>query len=194
MINGMVAAVDAKGYLATSVADVLVRARVSRSAFYEQFRGKEDCFLACYDLGAGLVFDAATAALAAGGVWPQRVRRMYEALLGTFAEYAQLARVCMVEALAAGPAANLRYREANAGFVSLMEGDMMANTDVPRVPRTLIFGLVGGSSATIFEEIAAGRAAELLRLVDDLTRFWVAGFVGYRRDGDVPIGELPTGS
>jgi AcrR family transcriptional regulator len=42
----MVGAVAAKGYAATTVADVLVRARVSRSAFYEQFRDKEDCFLA----------------------------------------------------------------------------------------------------------------------------------------------------
>jgi AcrR family transcriptional regulator len=180
LINGMVAAVDEKGYLATSVADVLARARVSRSAFYEQFRDKEDCFLACYDRGAGLLFEAATTALAAGGAWPQRVRRVYEALLETFAEHAPLARVCMVEALAAGPAANLRYRDALGGFVSLIEDAMMADPDAPRVPTTMIFGLVGGSSALIYEEIAAGRTSELPRLVDDLTQFSLAGFMGYR--------------
>jgi AcrR family transcriptional regulator len=181
LINGMVAAVDEKGYLATSVADVLARARVSRSAFYEQFRDKEDCFLACYDRGAGLLFDAATTALAAEGPWPLRVRRVYEALLETFAEHAPLARVCMVEALAAGPAANLRYRDALRGFVSLVEHAIMVDEDAPRVPTTMIFGLVGGSSALIYEEIAAGRTSELPRLVDDLTRFSLAAFIGYRR-------------
>jgi AcrR family transcriptional regulator len=194
MINGMVAAVDAKGYMATSVADVLAKARVSRSAFYEQFRDKEDCFLACYDLGAGLLLEAATGALAPGGVWPQRVHRVYEALLRTFAEHAQLARVCMVEALAAGPAANLRYRQALAGFVSLIEHDVVANVDYPRVPRTLIFGLVGGSSAIIYEEIAAGRTAELPRLTDDLTRFALAAFMGCARASNDPTEELSTGT
>jgi AcrR family transcriptional regulator len=193
MIKGMVAAVDAKGYMATSVADVLARARVSRSAFYEQFRDKEDCFLACYDLGARLLLDASIAALASGGAWPRRVRRVYEALLKTFAEHAQLARVCMVEALAAGPAANLRYRQALAGFVSLIEADMAANPDYPRVPRTVIFGLVGGSSATIYEEIAAGRTTELPRLVDDLTDFALAAFVGYFPATHGPNEQLSAG-
>jgi AcrR family transcriptional regulator len=192
--KGLWGTAEERLHLATSVADVLVRARVSRSAFYEQFRDKEDCFLACYDQGSALLFDAATAALAVGGPWRQRVRRVYEALLTTFAEHAPLARVCMVEALAAGPAANLRYRQAIAGFVSVIEDDMIADADYPRVPRSLIFGLVGGSSAIIYEEIAAGRTTELPCLVDDLTRFSVAGFVGYCRASDDPIEEQRAGS
>lgn len=46
---GMAEAVAQKGYGATTVADVLERARVSRRSFYELYRDKEDCFLCLYD-------------------------------------------------------------------------------------------------------------------------------------------------
>ena len=193
IINAMVSAVDAKGYLATSVADVLVRARVSRKAFYEQFSDKEDCFLACYERGTVLLFDATMAALAVGGTWPERIRRVYDALLETFAENAQLASVCMIEALAAGPAANLRYRQAVAGFVSVVEDNLMATVDTPRVPTSLIFALVGGSAAIIYEEIAAGRTTELPRLAEDLTTFFKAAFVGYQAVTDGSRHGQPAG-
>jgi hypothetical protein len=87
----------------------------------------------------------------------------------------------MVEALAAGAQANVRYRRAIAGLVSLVERDMSAHGDVPVVPRAAMLGLVGGCSAIIYEEIAAGRVAALGAKVDELTRFWVAGFVGYEQ-------------
>src|SRR5207253_2083261 len=40
-----------RGYPATTVADVVERAGVSRRTFYEQFADKEACFLAAYDVG-----------------------------------------------------------------------------------------------------------------------------------------------
>jgi AcrR family transcriptional regulator len=181
LIRGMVDAIDDKGYIATSVADVLVIARVSRSAFYELFRDKEDCFLACYDEGADLVLEAVGSSLGAGGDWPVRIRRVFTALLGVFVDHPKLARVCMIEALAAGAQANDRYRQAIAGLVSLVETDMSANEDVPRVPRTVLLGLVGGCSAVIYGEIAAGRTAQLREKIEELTAFWLAGFVGYEK-------------
>ena len=42
-------AVGESGYAATSVADVIGRAGVSRQTFYEQFTSKLDCFLAAFD-------------------------------------------------------------------------------------------------------------------------------------------------
>jgi AcrR family transcriptional regulator len=179
----MVVTIEAKGFAATTVADVLAHARVSRSAFYEQFRDKEACFLACYDSGTSLVLEAVTTALAGGGPWRERVQNVYENVLDTFAQHPQLARVCMVEALAAGPAANDRYRGAIAGLVSLFETDMLVRGDVPPVPRLVFLSLIGGTSTIIYEEILAGRTAELPALADDLTRLWVAGLLGYARAG-----------
>jgi AcrR family transcriptional regulator len=189
----MVAAVAAKGYAATTVADVLARARVSRSAFYEQFRDKEDCFLACYESGTSLVLAAVTTAFDAGGAWRERMRGVFQGVLETFAQHPDLAKVCMVDALAAGPAANDRYRSAIAGLVLLGEKDMVRRADVPPVPRLVFLSLIGGISMILYEEILAGRTAELPELADDLTRLWVAGFVGYAHAGGDPTATESSG-
>jgi AcrR family transcriptional regulator len=179
LISAMVEAVNTNGYLATSVADVLALARVSRSAFYELFRDKEDCFLACYDRGTGLLSAGLLAALAQGGPWQQRIRRAYAAVTATFAEHPHLARVCMVEALAAGPAANARYQDAIVGIVAVVEQDMADDPAVQRVPRLIILGVVGGVAAIIHSEILAGRTEKLPAMAPQLARFHLACVSGY---------------
>jgi hypothetical protein len=100
----------------------------------------------------------------------------------------------MVEALAAGPAANERYSGAIAGLVSLVEEDMLVYGDAPPVSRVVLLGLIGGTSMIIYEEILAGRTTELPVLEDDLTRMWVAGFLGYARAGSDPGATRTSGS
>jgi AcrR family transcriptional regulator len=184
LINAMVETVNAKGYQATSVADVLALAHVSRSTFYELFRDKEDCFLACYDRGTSLVSDATIAALAQGGPWQQRIRRAYRAVTATFAEHPHLARVCMVEALTAGPAANARYQAAIAGLVAVVEQDMIDDPAVSAIPRLVLLGLVGGIAAIIHAEILAGRTNQLPAMAPQLARFHLACVSSYGPAGD----------
>src|SRR4051794_15717647 len=58
MLSAMASAVAEKGYSRTAVADVINRAGVSRKTFYEHFANKEECFLAAYDEGVGLLLAA----------------------------------------------------------------------------------------------------------------------------------------
>ena len=51
MLAAIAEAVAEKGYAATTVADVVGRAGVSRKTFYEHFADKEECFLAAWDAG-----------------------------------------------------------------------------------------------------------------------------------------------
>src|SRR5213080_4602099 len=67
MLGAMADAVASKSYAATTVADVVAGAGVSRKTFYEHFRDKEECFLAAFDAGVGLVLEAITAARPAQG-------------------------------------------------------------------------------------------------------------------------------
>jgi AcrR family transcriptional regulator len=56
LLEAIVDVVAEKGYAATRVADVVARAGVSRATFYQQFRDKEDCFLAAYTAGSRRLF------------------------------------------------------------------------------------------------------------------------------------------
>src|SRR5439155_260785 len=51
LLAAMANVVAAKGYAATTVADVVSAAGVSRSTFYELFASKEACFLDAYNQG-----------------------------------------------------------------------------------------------------------------------------------------------
>jgi len=93
-----------KGYAATSVADVLQAAGVSRKTFYELFSSKEDCFVRAYEEAFRLVLgptieqqlDAQSDRL---GQFSRGLRMYLDAL----AAQPALARIFMIEIYAAGP-------------------------------------------------------------------------------------------
>jgi len=81
IIEGAVEAAAAKGYAATTLADIVARARVSRTTFYEHFENKEHCFLTAIDLATTLLSTQVAAAVeAAGEDW----RRALHAMVDTY--------------------------------------------------------------------------------------------------------------
>src|SRR5436305_4647797 len=62
LLDAMAEVVADRGYAASTVADVIARAGVSRKTFYEHFRDKEGCFLAAYDVGVDLLLEAVASA------------------------------------------------------------------------------------------------------------------------------------
>jgi AcrR family transcriptional regulator len=120
MIDAMAAVVAEKGYAATTVADVVERAGVSRRTFYEQFADREACFLAAYDVGLAAVLDRIQSAVevqpTAG--WRERARSGVEAFLDLLASEPAFARALQVEILTAGPAA----LDRRAGMLVMFSG------------------------------------------------------------------------
>src|SRR2546423_5111161 len=110
LVDAMVHVVADKGYAATTVADVVERAGVSRRTFYEQFADKEACFLAAYDVALAAVLGriAETAGPegpdgpAAG--WRAPARAGVEGFLDLLAGEPAHARALQGEILPAGPA------------------------------------------------------------------------------------------
>ena len=58
LLQAVVEVVAENGYAATRVADIAARAGVSKGTFYQQFRDKEDAFLAAYLAGSRRLFEA----------------------------------------------------------------------------------------------------------------------------------------
>jgi AcrR family transcriptional regulator len=52
IVAGMLRTLSQHGYPATTIGHITREAGVSRAAFYKQFAGKEECFLATYDLAS----------------------------------------------------------------------------------------------------------------------------------------------
>src|SRR2546430_12063506 len=103
MLHAMVEAVAEKGYLSTSVADVIARARASRETFYEHFENKQDCFLAAYDEAVRQLTEAMQGAAAAEAPPAQRFEQVLGRYLDAIAAEPGLARAFLIEVYAAGP-------------------------------------------------------------------------------------------
>ncbi|KAA8887921.1 TetR/AcrR family transcriptional regulator [Nocardia colli] len=113
LIEAMVQCVDSAGYSATTLTDIVARARVSRSTFYEHFANKEECFVEAVHTGVDIVEARITEELAqlapAAGV-----AAMIESIVGTFCETVaaepDFARLILVESFKVNQAA-VDYRD-----------------------------------------------------------------------------------
>ena len=156
LLAGAADAVAEKGYAAASVADIIQRAGVSRTTFYELYRDKQDCFLAASRLASDVVTSVIADELVQLTEGPEltaldRVDRLLQAYLQTLVDFPVLARVFLVEVYAAGQSAIEQRRAALDGFVDLLAEELRtapAHTAGP-VDATDRAGVSGPADATV---------------------------------------------
>jgi AcrR family transcriptional regulator len=121
LIAGLAATVAERGYAAATVRQIAAAARVSRRVFYEHFESKEECFLAAFDAVVDHVHVLTIAAAERqGGEWPRKLSAALAAALEFLAAEPDLARLCLLESLSAGPALHRRFPEILAEFAAAM--------------------------------------------------------------------------
>jgi AcrR family transcriptional regulator len=163
LLRAVPAAVCAKGYLALTVEDICAEAGVSRRTFYENFRDKEDCFMTSYRQHTDELTTAVAAAASVGEDWEARARFALGALLGSLAKLPALARMAVIEAMAAGPAAIAERDRAVAMLSSLIGEDVFTLVWDP-APPLLLPMIAGAALELIYGRLLEGRAAELEQL------------------------------
>ena len=108
-----------KGFESVTVFDVTERADVSRAAFYELFESKDECLFAAYEKVLDALVAYVARAFEGDGPWPLRIRRAMQACLEACSAEPEVARMTTVDAPAARPEAQRRYRSALERFVPL---------------------------------------------------------------------------
>jgi AcrR family transcriptional regulator len=96
---------DERGYQSLRVEDLIALAGVARGAFYEQFRSRDDLLLATVAEVGELGLRDATTAYKRGGSAEVRLRAAVEGLIGFAVAQPAAARLWLVDAYGAGPAA-----------------------------------------------------------------------------------------
>lgn len=169
--------VQERGYSETTVANIIKAAAVSRRTFYEHFDSKEACFIATYDLLMDYLRARVFAAFEAESSWPDQVRAGLGAMLGFFAEQPGLARLAMVEPLAAGPPVSEHHRLAVAGFAPLLAGGPEPSGP-ERSPAETEEAVVAGLASLITRRIVLGQAEQLPELLPELVATALTPFLG----------------
>lgn len=162
LLDSMAQACSEKRYAEVSVADVVARARVSRSTFYEIFPDKEACFLAAYDAILGrFVSEVIRACQDPELTWPEQIEIGIETSLNFLAAEPAFARMCIVDMFSAGPAALERYLSALrliSAFVDTARQRMPGAEDVP----VSVSGMVIGGAAVVIRGEIVDERTELL--------------------------------
>ena len=182
ILAGMTAAVAEHGYRATSIADVVGRAGVSRKTFYQQFAGKDECFAVAYEQEMERLLEVTMSAFEdEGPPWVARLRAALTALCAALATNASVARMCFVEAPGAGPATAERRRAVLRGLLPLFEAAPADALHGLPFGESLRLGRIGDLTEMLQQEIAAGAGPTLPRLVPQLTYMMVLPFLGPER-------------
>lgn len=190
----MIQAVGEQGYLATTVADVIASAGVSRKAFYEHFPNKQECFLQAFDMviTTGLL----QAAEAYRGT--ESLQQDAEAAIQVLFEHActnPLAiRLVMIEVGAVGPEGVARRERHMSAYEEIIGRSLRIKATQQAEPRPILRTLVGGMNEVLYAVIQSRRRAQQRAVVLDLAD-WVMSYYPVPRaiaistlcaDGKVP--------
>jgi AcrR family transcriptional regulator len=169
LLDSMAQACAEKRYAEVSVADIVSRARVSRSTFYEIFPDKEACFLAAYDAILGrFVTEVIRACQSPELSWPDQVERGIETGLDFLAAEPAFARMCIVDMFSAGPSALERYLSAVRLISSFIDGGRKLMPGREDVPPSVASMVVGGAAVVIRAEIVDERTEYLPEVGPDI--------------------------
>lgn len=164
-----------QGYESTKIGDIVRRAGVARKTLYDNFEGKEEVFLAAFDAAVDEAIRRIEEDCAkVEGGWEEQVQAGLAAFLRYIAEEPALARMCMIEALSATPAATDRYEDAVQRFVELTKRTV---PDLEQLPETIDETLVGGVAWIIYQQIRRGDTKKAEDLLPELSEFMLAPFL-----------------
>jgi AcrR family transcriptional regulator len=158
IVAGMLRTLSQRGYPATTIGHITQEAGVSRAAFYKQFAGKEECFLATYDLASDWLCERVEQVVTAADEWSAGVRAGVAEARELLVANPAVAHLIAVEAPQAGPAARERQQACLARFAAALRAGQHLRAEVPLELEEL---LLGGAVLLIARYVDSGRAERL---------------------------------
>lgn len=185
MLTAAAKAVEEVGYARLTVAQVIARARVSRKTFYDLFEDREDCFLAVFDQAVDQLSTLVGEAYEREPSWREGVRAGLLAMLRFMDEEPGIARICVVEALGAGPRVLKRRTQVLAQLKSVIdEGRTSAGARVARAteesPDVTAEGVTGAVFAVLHTRLLARNREPFTALLGPLMSMIVLPYLGAR--------------
>ncbi|MFN3337414.1 MAG: TetR/AcrR family transcriptional regulator [Thermomicrobium sp.] len=163
-----------RGYREATMDDVAVAAQTSKGGVYFHFPGKEALFLALLDRSAELLLRRTNEALAAAPDPARKLDAALDVILRLFSEHRPLARLFLVEALAAGPAVHHALVAVRHRFATLIASELERAQEQGTLPpldahlaATVCFGAV---YEVVTQWLLSGQPAELTQAAPELRR------------------------
>jgi AcrR family transcriptional regulator len=168
-----------RGLTNITVAHIVERAGVSRRTFYEIFADSEDCVLCTLYGALERAQERVLPVWGSPGSWAERVRSSLIELLCLFDEEPVLARLLLVESLAAGrPALERRVQVIEALVDAIEQGRPDGTATEPGSARVGAEGAVGGVLAVLHSRVSQRKPGPLIDLAAPLMSMLVLPYRG----------------
>jgi AcrR family transcriptional regulator len=170
--------VSERGYQKTTIEGIAKTARVALATFYENFATKEECFLAAFDRNVEVAAEVLGEQVDRGQPWPDQVVVAARGILDLIAADPAGARLCLVEAPAAGSSGLQRYQamleriamKLRYGRTLLPVGDSL--------PEGLELATAGGLGWLIYQRLSRGDDEQLAGLLPEMLEIALAPYLG----------------
>jgi AcrR family transcriptional regulator len=174
----MLLTVGALGYEKATVQEVAERAGISRAQFHRRFGGKDECFGQAYEEAAERLCEDLLEAGRKAGTWRLGFRAALAELLRFVAEQPLLAKALLIEVRAARGRAWTKHQQIVERLIAAVDSAREDPDVLPSASATTAGFMVGAIEESICLEIGAGRAAQVERLLPDLSHLVVLNYFG----------------
>jgi AcrR family transcriptional regulator len=163
-----------RGYREATMDEVAEAAATSKGGVYFHFPGKEALFLALLDRSASHLLERTAAALAAAPDPAAKLDAALDVVLQLFSTHRALARLFLVEALAAGPVIQTALVDVRRRFAALIAQELAAAQARgalppldPELAATVCFGAL---YELVTQWLLTGSPADLMHVAPELRR------------------------
>lgn len=192
IVEAMIASCAEKTYAATTISDIVGRARISRTTFYKRFSDKRECFDSAVELCVEELQDAVAASHASGDAPADAARQATAALIDALAARPEIAQLLTGDAISVEPEIVDRYRRLVVpALAELWGGD--DGIEETHLDPELAFGR---AQVLIFNKVSSGSADQLPELLPDIVYLAVAPFAGHEegvRQARLATAEIVSG-
>ncbi len=169
IVAAMLRVLPEHGYAELTIGHLTREAGVSRASFYSQFKSKEECFLATYDIAAEWLCERVEAAAPAGERWSESVRASVQEAMRLLAANPDIAHLIAVEALQAGTAARRRRQACIEHLAEILRASRAEDAELPEDLEEL---LIGGTLSLVGHYVDTGRIGQLPDATADLVALY----------------------
>jgi AcrR family transcriptional regulator len=175
IVEAMIESCAEKTYAATTIADIVAGAGISRTTFYKRFPDKRACFDAALDFCVEELRAVAAGSHAASDSPVETVRKAAAAILELMAAEPARAQLILAEAISVEPAVMERYRTA---LIAAIER-LFEPAGKPAGTHSDARLAFGRAQVMIFNLISADRGGELPELLPEIVYLALLPFVGH---------------
>jgi AcrR family transcriptional regulator len=170
------------GYSGVTIGDLVSRAGVSRTSFYQHFADKQECMFAAYDRFAAVIAIAITPELDPARPWRRHVDTILGRYIDALSRDLTATRAFLVEMDAAGRAARERRRAAAHALAMLLaeqHAEIRAcHPSLGPLPHRAYLGIALAVRDLICEALEQEPEPDLHELAPDLATIATAVFEG----------------